>query len=195
MEEPKAEEFLDDIDQMQEAEEALEEELIDITQEDAQTDEVDELAAVTAERDEYRDRFMRALADAENSRKRADKDRREAENYGGSKMARDLLPVYDNMKRAVEAAGVEQKEAAAALIEGVELTMRELLNVFKKHGIQPISPQVGDRFDPQLHQAMFEAPLPGTKAGDIIQVSAEGFMLHDRLLRPSQVGVSSTPAS
>ena len=195
MEEPQAEEFLDDIDQMQEAEEALEEELIDITQEDAQTDEVDELAAVTAERDEYRDRFMRALADAENSRKRADKDRREAENYGGSKMARDLLPVYDNMKRAVEAAGDEQKEAAAALIEGVELTMRELLNVFKKHGIQPISPQVGDRFDPQLHQAMFEAPLPGTKAGDIIQVSAEGFMLHDRLLRPSQVGVSSTPAS
>ena len=195
MEEPKAEEFLDDIDQMQEAEEALEEELIDITQEDAQTDEVDELAAVTAERDEYRDRFMRALADAENSRKRADKDRREAENYGGSKMARDLLPVYDNMNRAVEAAGDEQKEAAAALIEGVELTMRELLNVFKKHGIQPISPQVGDRFDPQLHQAMFEAPLPGTKAGDIIQVSAEGFMLHDRLLRPSQVGVSSTPAS
>lgn len=195
MEEPKAEEFLDDIDQMQEAEEALEEELIDITQEDAQTDEVDELAAVTAERDEYRDRFMRALADAENSRKRADKDRREAENYGGSKMARDLLPVYDNMKRAVEAAGDEQKEAAAALIEGVELTVRELLNVFKKHGIQPISPQVGDRFDPQLHQAMFEAPLPGTKAGDIIQVSAEGFMLHDRLLRPSQVGVSSTPAS
>ena len=195
MEEPKAEEFLDDIDQMQEAEEALEEELIDITQEDAQTDGVDELAAVTAERDEYRDRFMRALADAENSRKRADKDRREAENYGGSKMARDLLPVYDNMKRAVEAAGDEQKEAAAALIEGVELTMRELLNVFKKHGIQPISPQVGDRFDPQLHQAMFEAPLPGTKAGDIIQVSAEGFMLHDRLLRPSQVGVSSTPAT
>ena len=195
MEEPKAEEFLDDIDQMQEAEDALEEELIDITQEDAQTDEVDELAAVTGERDEYRDRFMRALADAENSRKRADKDRREAENYGGSKMARDLLPVYDNMKRAVEAAGDEQKEAAAALIEGVELTMRELLNVFKKHGIQPISPQVGDRFDPQLHQAMFEAPLPGTKAGDIIQVSAEGFMLHDRLLRPSQVGVSSTPAS
>ena len=195
MEEPKAEEFLDDIDQMQEAEDALEEELIDITQEDAQTDEVDELAAVTAERDEYRDRFMRALADAENSRKRADKDRREAENYGGSKMARDLLPVYDNMKRAVEAAGDEQKEAAAALIEGVELTMRELLNVFKKHGIQPISPQVGDRFDPQLHQAMFEASLPGTKAGDIIQVSAEGFMLHVRLLRPSQVGVSSTPAS
>ena len=195
MEEPKAEEFLDEFDQMQEVEDAPEDELIDITKEDAQTDEVDELASVTAERDDYRDRFMRALADAENSRKRADKDRREAENYGGSKMARDLLPVYDNMKRAVEAAGEEQKDAAAALIEGVELTMRELLNVFKKHGIQPISPQVGERFDPQLHQAMFEAPVPGTKAGDIIQVSAEGILLHDRLLRPSQVGVSSTPES
>ncbi|MGB1641633.1 MAG: nucleotide exchange factor GrpE, partial [Paracoccaceae bacterium] len=79
--------------------------------------------------------------------------------------------------------------------EGVELTMRELINVFRKHGIEPITPEVGDRFDPQIHQAMFEAPLPGTTAGDIIQVSAEGFMLHDRLLRPAQVGVSSMPAS
>jgi molecular chaperone GrpE len=75
------------------------------------------------------------------------------------------------------------------------LTMRELINVFRKHGIEPITPEVGDRFDPQIHQAMFEAPLPGTTAGDIIQVSAEGFMLHDRLLRPAQVGVSSMPAS
>ena len=73
--------------------------------------------------------------------------------------------------------------------------MRELISVFKKHGIDPIVPEVGDRFDPKLHQAMFEAPLPGTRAGDIIQVAAEGFMIHDRLLRAAQVGVSSTPAS
>ena len=84
---------------------------------------------------------------------------------------------------------------ASALFEGIELTMRELLHVFHKHGIEPIAPQIGDKFDPQVHQAMFEAPVPGTKAGDIIQVAAEGFMLHDRLLRPAQVGVSSTPAS
>ena len=103
-----------------------------------------------------------------------------------------MLPVYDNLKRALEAAGENERAAAAALIEGVELTMRELLNVFKKHGIEQITPEVGDRFDPQQHEAMFEAPVPGTKAGDIIQVSAEGFMLHDRLLRPAQVGVSST---
>lgn len=179
--------FLDDIEDIEAEAEALEEVELD--------DEVVELDALRAERDDLRDKFMRALADAENARKRSDRDRREAENYGGSKLARDLLPVYDNMKRALEAATEEQKAVSAALIEGIELTMRELLNVFKKHGIEPITPEVGDKFDPQNHQAMFEAPVPGTQAGDIIQVMVEGFMLHDRLLRPAQVGVSSTPAS
>lgn len=155
----------------------------------------DEIEALRGERDDFRDKFMRALADSENMRKRADRDRREAENYGGSKLARDMLPVYDNMRRALLAVEDSEKEANAALLEGVELTMRELISVFKKHGIDPIVPEVGDKFDPQHHQAMFEAPVPGTKAGEIIQVAAEGFMLHDRLLRPAQVGVSSTPAS
>ena len=150
--------------------------------------------ALAAERDDYRDRFMRALADAENARKRADKDRREAENYGGSRLARDLLPVYDALHRAIEAAGAE-RAAAPQLIEGVELTLRELQNVFSRHGIRVISPAPGDRFDPQSHEAMFEAPVPNTSAGDIIQVMSNGFMLHDRLLRAAQVGVSSTPAS
>ena len=158
------------------------------------TEEELELDALRAERDDLKDRWMRALADAENARKRSDRDRREAENDGGSKLARDLLPVYDNLKRGLEAATDEQREVSAALIEGVELTMREVVNVFKKHGIEPISPEIGERFDPQNHEAMFEAPVPGTKAGDIIQVMTEGFMLHDRLLRPAQVGVSSTPA-
>ena len=157
------------------------------------TEEELELDALRAERDELKDRWMRALADAENARKRGDRDRREAENYGGSKLARDLLPVYDNLKRGLEAATDDQREVSAALIEGVELTMREVVNVFKKHGIEAISPEIGERFDPQNHEAMFEAPVPGTKAGDIIQVMTEGFMLHDRLLRPAQVGVSSTP--
>lgn len=155
----------------------------------------DEIEALRAERDEYRDKFMRALADTENVRKRAERDRREAENYGGSKLARDMLPVYDNMRRALQSAEEAEKAVNAALLEGVELTMRELISVFGKHGIEPIVPEVGDKFDPKLHQAMFEAPVPGTKAGDIIQVAAEGFMLQDRLLRPAQVGVSSTPKS
>lgn len=185
MAEPKEEDFLDDVAEA-EADE-LAEDFLELDDEEIEID------ALRAERDELKDRFMRALADAENARKRSEKDRREAENYGGSKLARDMLPVYDNMKRALEAASDEQKEVSAALIEGVELTMRELLNVFKKHGIERISPEVGDTFDPQTHQAMFEAPVPDTKAGEIIQVAAEGFMLHDRLLRPAQVGVSSNP--
>ena len=187
MAEPKNEEFLDDIEDAEA--EAFADEMEEI---DEEALEIDQLRA---ERDELKDRFMRALADAENARKRSERDRREAENYGGSKLSRDMLPVYDNMKRALETVTDEQKEENSALIEGIELTLRELLSVFKKHGIEIIAPEVGDKFDPQQHQAMFEAPVPGTKAGDIIQVAAEGFMLHDRLLRPAQVGVSSTPSS
>ncbi|MBL3573944.1 nucleotide exchange factor GrpE [Rhodovulum sulfidophilum] len=182
MAEPEKTEF-DDVA----TETAAETETPEITPEDVE--------ALKAERDELRDRFMRALADAENARKRADRDRREAEDYGGSKLARDMLPVYDNLSRALEVVTDEQREANAALLEGVELTLRELLNVFAKHGIERVAPEAGDKFDPQLHQAMFEAPVPETRAGDIIQVMAVGFMLHDRLLRPAQVGVSSTPAA
>ena len=183
MAEPKNDDFLDDIEQVEAEEQAQHADEID----DADA----EIESLRAERDAFQDKFMRALADAENARKRSDKDRREAENYGGSKLARDMLPIHDNMKRALEAATDDQKEVSAALIEGIELTMRELLNVFSKHGITLISPEVGDKFDPNHHEAMFEAPLPGTKQGEIIQVSAEGFMLHDRILRPAQVGVSS----
>jgi len=170
----------------------------DITEEVEELEFLDEdvqaeLDGLRAERDDFRDRFMRALADTENTRKRSERDRREAEQYGGSKLARDMLPIFDNLARAIDAATDEQREISGALLEGVELTMRELLNVFKKHGIEPIVPEVGEKFDPQMHQAMFEAPLPDTKGGDIIQVSQAGFMLHDRLLRPAQVGVSSSP--
>ena len=176
---------------------ANEEELIDIDSPEALEDpSIEErITELEAERDELKDKWMRALADAENARKRSERDRREAEQYGGSRLARDLLPVFDNMKRAIEAIPEENREANKAVIEGVELTMRELLSVFRKHGIEVISPEVGDKFDPSMHEAMFEAPVPGTTAGEIIQVSADGFMLHERLLRPAKVGVSSTPPS
>ena len=183
MAEMQNEEFLDDIDQAEAEEDEINIEEI--------SDAEAEIDALRAERDAYQDKFMRALADAENARKRSDKDRREAENYGGSRLARDMLPVFDNMKRAVDSVTEDQKEVASAVIEGIELTMRELLNVFQKHGIRMISPEVGDRFNPNEHEAMFEAPVPDTKAGEIIQVSTQGFMLHDRILRPAQVGVSS----
>lgn len=179
-------------------ESAIEELMADTlnTESDATSDKpsvFDELDTLRAERDDMRDRFMRAIADAENARKRGERDRREAETYGGSKLARDMLPVYDNLKRALDAATEETQAPNAALLEGVGLTMRELLNIFDRHGIRLIAPEVGEKFDPEIHQAMFEAPLPDTKAGDIIQVMAEGFMLSDRLLRPAQVGVSSAP--
>ena len=190
MGEPKEDPFLDDP-------EALEEE-IDLDALDAGDGDGPRapaggpnVDAIVAERDEMRDRLMRALAEAENVRKRAQRDREEAAQYGGSKLARDLLPVYDNLRRALEAAGEEQ----TPIREGIELTQRELRSVFEKHGVRVLSPAEGERFDPQMHQAMFEAPVPGTKAGEIIQVMAEGFWLHDRLLRPAQVGVSSTPAA
>ena len=151
----------------------------------------DELDAMRVERDAMKDRFMRALADAENARKRGERDRREAEQYGSTRLARDLLPVYDNLRRALDSVPEELQAQTAAFTEGVELTLRELTNVMTKHGVKPISPAIGDLFDPQQHQAMFEAALPGTTAGQIIQVMTEGFLLHDRLLRPAQVGVSS----
>lgn len=162
---------------------------------DPLADPVDQLEQLTVQRDEFRDKFMRALADAENARKRADKERRDAEQYGGTRLARDLLPVYDALHRALDSATDEQRAAASALLEGVELTLRELSNVFAKHGITVITPKAGDKFDPAIHEAMFEAAVPGTIAGEIIQVMDNGFRLHDRLLRPAKVGVSSTPAS
>ena len=186
MAERKENDFLDDL-----AEAEAEVFADDMAEMDDAAIEVDSLRA---ERDAFKDKFMRALADAENARKRGEKARRDAEQYGGAKLSRDMLPVHDNLKRALDTITDEQREAVPALLEGIELTMRELLSVFKKHGIEVIAPEVGDKFDPKHHEAMFEAPVPGTVAGEIIQVAAEGFMLHDRLLRPAQVGVSSTPA-
>ncbi len=154
-----------------------------------------DVEALVAERDELKDRLLRALAEADNVRKRADRDRREAEAYGATRLARDLLPIYDNLKRALDAADDNVREHSAAMLEGVELTQRELLNIFHKHKIERIAPEPGDAFDPQLHQAMFEAPVPDVPKGHIIQVMTEGFLLHERLLRPAQVGVSSRPAS
>jgi molecular chaperone GrpE len=191
MADPKEDPFLDDIDALEDALAAEE------AAEAAEADDpvLVELDVLRAERDALKDRLLRTLAESENVRKRADRDRREGEAYGGARLLRDLMPVYDNLRRALDAAGDDERAAASAVINGVELTLRELLNVLSKHGVTPIVPEIGDVFDPQQHEAMFEAPVPGTKAGQIIQVMAEGFILHDRLLRPAQVGVSSMPRS
>ena len=151
------------------------------------------LEKIIEERDILQDKLMRTLADSENLRKRSIRDRSDAEVYGGTKLARDLLSVYDNITRALDAVSDEQRKSNAGLIEGIELTQKELINGFEKHKIIRIMPEEGDIFDPLIHQAMFEAPLPESKAGEIIQVMAVGFKIGDRLLRPAQVGVSSNP--
>lgn len=143
------------------------------------------------ERDTLKDRLMRSLADLENLRKRSDRDRKDAELYGGTKLARDLLSVFDNMSRALDNIDEDLREKASALVEGLELTQRELLSIFLRHKIDQIEPKEGEKFDPKYHQAMFEAPIVGTEKGSIIQVMTKGFKIGDRLLRASQVGVSS----
>jgi len=185
MADPKEDPFLDDVDAAEAEENYLEDEEIDDTALAIET--------LREERDALKDKWMRALAEAENARKRSDKDRREAERYRSTRLARDLLPVYDNLHRALAAAEEGDEKPSDALLEGVQLTLRELMNIFEKHGVRTIVPEVGERFDPETHEAMFEAPVPGTQKGAIIQVSSHGFMLYDRLLRPAQVGVSSNP--
>ena len=180
MEEIEGDPFLDDPEAAAAEDEITEEAVV-----------ADETAALRAEIADLKDRVLRALADTENLRKRADRDRRDAELYGATRFARDMLSLHDNLDRALDNVTDAVREIAPGLVEGIELTRRELLNAFERHKIQKVEPRPGERFDPKLHQAMFEAPVPGTKAGDIIQVMNVGFMIGDRLLRPAQVGVSA----
>ena len=184
--------FLDEEEFPLDDPEAEEIEEIDLIEE---PEDVDPVEALQNEVADLKDRLMRSLAEQENLRKRAERDRRDAETYGGQKLARDLLSVSDNMKRALETVKEDQREANKGLIEWIELTQRELISAFAKHKIVPVAPEVGDKFDPNIHQAMFEAPFPDVKAGHILQVMAEGYMIGDRLLRPAQVGVSAGSGS
>lgn len=173
--------FLDDIDEIEA--EMEEQELADL-----EPPTIDELED---ENKQLKDRLMRTMAETENIRKRGERDRREAEAYGGTKLARDLLSVHDNLARALENIDEDLREKHSSLTEGLELTQRELLQVFEKHKIVKIEPKNGDKFDPKLHQAMFEAPVPNTVKGTIIQTMAPGFTIAGRLIRAAQVGVSS----
>ncbi|MGF1446207.1 MAG: nucleotide exchange factor GrpE, partial [Pikeienuella sp.] len=148
------------------------------------------LAEIEAERDALKEKLMRALADGENARRRAERDRKDAETYGGTKLARDLLSVHDNLARAMEAADDGLRQSHGPFLEGIELTQRELLSAFSKHKIAPIAPEKGERFDPNRHQAMFEAPIPDAAPGTVIEVMQTGFVISDRLLRPALVGIA-----
>jgi molecular chaperone GrpE len=141
---------------------------------------------------DLKDRLLRSLADMENLRRRTDREVADARAYGVTGLARDMVGVVDNMRRALEAAGdagIAVDGPAKALLEGVELTERELLKVLERHGVKRFDPH-GAKFDPNLHQAMFEVPDANVPSGSVVQVVQSGYMIGDRVLRPAMVGVS-----
>ena len=150
-----------------------------------------DLENLVKERDELKDKLMRSLAESENIRKRALKDRQDAEVYAVTKMSRDILSVYDNLQRALDLAEDILDEKSLPMIEGLELTKKDLLEIFKRNKIEKIEPIIGDKFDPKLHQAMMEAPSDEIEKGNILGVLTVGFLIGDRLLRASNVTVSS----
>jgi molecular chaperone GrpE len=157
-----------------------------------------EIERLEAEKADLTDRLVRLAADMDNLRKRSERDIQDARKYAVSKFAGDMLVVGDNLRRALEAVPAEKKnedEALKALVEGVEVTGREMDRLLEKHGITRIA-AVGERFDPHRHQAMFEVPDPSVPAGTVVQVMQEGYQIGDRILRAALVGVSKDgPAS
>ena len=150
----------------------------------------DPLAEAQREAAEFKDKALRTLAEMENLRKRTEREVADARLYGNASFARDVLAVADNMQRALDAIEPELRNDAKvnSLIEGVELTERELLKVLGKHGVKKFSPD-GEKFDPNVHQAMFEMEHPELPPGHVAQVIQAGYMLGDRVLRPAMVAI------
>jgi molecular chaperone GrpE len=142
---------------------------------------------------ETNDQLLRALAELENTRRRADRDRAEALKYGAASFARDMLGVADNLQRALNAvAELDQDtlpDAAKSLLEGVAATERDLIASMGRHKVSAVSP-MGEKFDANIHEAMFEAPGTGQPAGTVIEVIETGYMMDERLLRPAKVGIA-----
>jgi molecular chaperone GrpE len=154
---------------------------------------VDPLAAAQKQAADLKDKLLRALAEMENLRRRTERDVADARAYGITSFARDILGIADNMHRALEAGGAELREATdphfVALREGIELTERELLKTLEKNGVRKIEP-LGEKFDPNVHQAMYEVPDPSRPAGTVAQVVQAGYLIGDRVLRPALVAVT-----
>ena len=165
-------------------------------------EQADAIAEAKREATEFKDKLLRTLAEMENLRKRTEREVLDARLYGIAGFARDVLAVADNMHRALETIGPELRESTdakvRALIEGVELTERELLKTLEKNGVKKFSPQ-GEKFDPNLHQAMYEVPTSDLPPGQVAEVIQAGYMIGERVLRPAMVAVSKavqiTPAS
>ncbi len=156
------------------------------------TPPVNREAELEVELRKVKDQLLRAVAEAENGRRRAERERDEARRYGATSLARDILQISDNLRRALELVPAEARKASEvldALLVGLEATEREVLAAFEKNGVKKVMP-LGERFDYNLHQAMFEAENTGKPPGTVVQVMQPGYVLHDRLLRPAMVGVA-----
>jgi len=150
--------------------------------------------ALAREAAELKDRLLRTLAEMENLRRRTERDVADARVYGIASFARDMLGIADNMARALQTLRAELKEkqegTVKALLDGVELTERELAKALEKHGVRKFEPQAREKFDPNLHQAMYEVTDPSLPAGTVAQVVQAGYMIGDRMLRPALVAVA-----
>jgi molecular chaperone GrpE len=153
----------------------------------------DDVTALAGAIDELRDKYLRAMAEADNIRKRAERDVADARTYGIASFARDIIGVSDNLSRALEAIEPEARTSAQgtlkALLDGVELTRRELEKALKKQGARPIDPK-GEKFDPHFHQAMYEVPDADAPPGTVVQVMQIGYAIGERVLRPALVAVA-----
>jgi molecular chaperone GrpE len=152
------------------------------------------IAALETEVADLKDRLLRALAETENVRRRAQREREDASKYAVAGFAKDLLSAADNLRRALDSLpeAEAKDERTRSLLAGVAATERELLGVFERHGIRRVDPK-GERFDHNLHQAIFEVERPDQPSGTIVEVLQPGYVLNDRLLRPAMVGVAKGP--
>lgn len=151
-----------------------------------------ELTALVAENSDMRDRLLRTMADMENLRRRTEREKADTARYAISNFARDVLTVGDNLRRTIEhvpADAAAQDPALKSFLDGVELTERELLNVLERHGVTRIDP-VGQRFDPNCHQAMYEVQNADVPEGTVVDVMQAGYVIGDRCLRPALVAVA-----
>jgi molecular chaperone GrpE len=163
--------------------------------EEAEIEEPDPIEALKGECEQLKDQALRAAAEVENMRRRTERELGQARKYGHSGFARDLLSVVENLKRAVDALPEDRKaldDTMANLVAGVEMINHEINTVLEKHGVEVINP-MGEKFDYEKHQAMFEVPTDEAEPGTVMQVAQRGWMLHDRLLTPAMVGVSKAP--
>jgi molecular chaperone GrpE len=154
--------------------------------------EPDQLAALEAERLDLKDKLLRTLADMENLRRRTEREVADARAYAVTNFARDMLTAADNIRRALDSVPADQATTEGplkALVEGIELTERDFLKSLERHGVRRLDPK-GSKFDPNMHQAMFEVPNPDVPVGTVLEVVQTGYAIADRVLRPALVGVA-----